>query len=140
MLFRKFLKKLFENEVFKFENGFVALLRAVVAHNLQHKALAQITCAHTCGVKILNNSENFQKFLFGGFVSSRKCNIVNNVFNIAAEITVLVNIADNVFCKQLLILVHYAETELRKQILVERITRRIRNVGAAVVVIIAVII
>ena len=65
--------------------------------HLKQEAFPQIPCPHTGRLEILYHFQQSQHMLLRNFHPHAKSQIINNAFHIAAQITVIVNVPNDVF-------------------------------------------
>ena len=70
-------------------------------------------------IKILNDFKNLLKFLFSSCYILKKCKIIDYVCKFPSEISVFINISQNIFAQDFLLFIKIPEAELRFKMFLE---------------------
>ncbi len=71
----------------------------VFSINLKKKTFLQISGSYPRRIKFLNNHQNLMKFFISGFQSNRKGQIVGYGFQLPSQVTIIINISQDIFSK-----------------------------------------
>jgi len=90
---------------------------------LKHKAFPECPCSHSGRLKVLDDPEDFLKFLFGCCYVLQEGKVIDYVDKVPPEIPVLVDISYNIFTENLLFVVKIPQTQLAFEMFMKRRSR-----------------